>query len=100
MGRTRRYAGRIDLRHAEPRGDLASTRYALARPGREYLVLQPDRGRFWVDLGSRAATWTGEWLEPAGSRVVRFRARRTSGRSWFTPPWTSPAVLLLRRAGG
>ena len=97
MGQTRRYARRIDLRHARPRGDLASTRFALARPGRELLVLQPGRGRLWVDLGHRAATWSGEWLEPASGRVVRFSSRRAAGRSGFTPPWNGPAVLLLRR---
>jgi hypothetical protein len=97
MGRTRVYARRIDLRHARPRGDLTSKRYALARPGREYLVLQPGRGRLWVDLGRRAATWSGEWLHPGSGLVTRFRSRRAPGRSWFTPPWAGPAVLLVRR---
>jgi hypothetical protein len=97
MGLTRRYARRIDLRHARPRVDVASTRFALARPGREYLVYQPGAGRFWIDLGHRAATWAGEWLDPASARVVRFRTRRAPGRSWFTPPSSGPAVLLLRR---
>jgi Family of unknown function (DUF6298) len=98
MGRTRRYSRRIDLRYAIPRIDLASTWFALARPGREYLVLQPASGRFWVDLGPspRARRWAGEWLEPASGRVVRFRSRRAAGRSWFDPPWNGPAVLLLR----
>jgi hypothetical protein len=97
MGQTRRYARRIDLSHARPRGDLVSSRFSLARPGREYLVLQPDGGRLWVDLGRSAATWSGEWLDPASGRVVRFRSRRAAGRSWFTPPWDGAAVLLLRR---
>ena len=98
MGQTRRYARRIDLRHAMPRLDVASTRFALARPGREYLVLQPGSGRFWIDLGRRAGTWAGEWLDPASGRAARFRSHRAPGRSWFTPPSGGPAVLLLRRA--
>jgi hypothetical protein len=98
MGRTRRYSRRINLRYATPRIDLASTRYALAWPGREFLVLQPDRGRFWVDLGARARLWTGEWLQPDSGRVVRVRTRRGAGRSWFVPPWDGRAVLLLRAA--
>jgi hypothetical protein len=96
MGQTRRYARRIDLRHAKPRGDLVSTGYALARPGREYLVFQPARTRFSIDLGGRAGTWAGEWLDPTSGRVVRFRSRRAAGRSWFAPP-SGPSVLLLRR---
>jgi hypothetical protein len=98
MGQTRRYARRIDLRRARPRGDLVSTRFALARPGRQYLAYQPASGRLRVDLGRRAGTWAVEWMEPATGRVVRFRSRRAAGRSWFTPPWTGPAVLLLRRS--
>jgi hypothetical protein len=98
MGRTRRYARRIDLRHAKPRLDVSSTRFALARPGREYLILQPEGGGFWVDLGRRAARWSGEWLEPASGRVVPFRMRPAAGRSTFTPPWNGAAVLLLRRS--
>jgi hypothetical protein len=98
MGRTRAYARRIDLRRARPRGDLVSTGYCLARPGGEYLVYQPGSGRLWIDLGRRAGTWAGEWMEPSTGRVVPIRSRRAPGRSWFTPPWAGPAVLLLRRA--
>ena len=43
MGDTLRYAERMDLIAMLPRGDLTSTGYALANPGREYLILQPDR---------------------------------------------------------
>ena len=42
MGDTRRYAERIGLIDMQPRRDTASTGYALANPGSEYLVLEPD----------------------------------------------------------
>jgi Family of unknown function (DUF6298)/Protein of unknown function (DUF4038) len=42
MGQTRRYADKMDLINMTPRRDLASTHYALARPGSEYLVYQPQ----------------------------------------------------------
>ncbi len=41
MGDTLRYAEKMDLLHMEPRGNLTSTGFALANPGKEYLVLQP-----------------------------------------------------------
>ncbi len=41
MGDTRRYAERVNLVDMAPHADLASTGYALAKPGTEYLVLQP-----------------------------------------------------------
>ena len=46
----------------EPRNDLASTRYVLADPGAEYLVLQPQPGAtFTVTLepGTYAVEWFG-----------------------------------------
>ena len=41
MGDTRRYAERVSLVDMEPRTDVASTGFALANPGQEYLVLEP-----------------------------------------------------------
>ena len=42
MGDTRRYAERIGLINMAPWSELSSTGYALAKPGEEYLVLQPS----------------------------------------------------------
>ena len=59
-GDTRAFAERVDLARMEPRGQLASTGYALANPGVEYLVLQPDDdAEFTVTLepGTYAASW-------------------------------------------
>jgi len=42
MGDTRRYAERVDLVHMQPRSDIGSTGYALANPGSEYLILEPE----------------------------------------------------------
>jgi hypothetical protein len=59
-GDTRAFAERVDLAHMEPRGQLASTAYALANPGVEYLVLQPDDdAEFTVTL--EPGTYTASW---------------------------------------
>lgn len=52
MGDTLRFAERMNLIAMEPRDDLSSTRYTLASPGEEYLVLQPNEkgGPFTVML--------------------------------------------------
>ena len=52
MGHARRYAERIDLAASRPAGELASTGYCLAVPGREYLVYLPDGGAATVDLSA------------------------------------------------
>jgi hypothetical protein len=100
MGDTLRFARRINLVGLQPRGDLSSTRYALADPGREYLVLQPDEttDEFTVELD--AGTYTVEWFnvnnrEKAMADPV---TAKTPGKTGFHSPFkgTGPAVLYLR----
>jgi hypothetical protein len=101
MGDTRRYAERMGLIDMQPRRDLASTGYALANPGSEYLVLDPDgAGRaFTVDL--RAGAYQVEWFdvttrETAASDVLSVESRRPVEFSSPVPP--GPAVVYLNRA--
>ena len=61
LGYAVRYAERIELASMTPQDELASTRFCLANPGREYLAYLPRGGEVEVDL--RAA--------PASSRLVR-----------------------------
>ena len=69
IGDTRRLADRIGLIDMVPVGDLASTGYALANPGVEYVVLQPAGGELTVQLppGSYDVEWfnleTREWTD-------------------------------------
>ena len=96
MGQTRRFARRLDLSSAKPRIDLASTRFCLAAPSRQYLVYQPEGGRFWIDAGTARKRYAREWFDPTTGRTARLAARTLQGRQWFTPPWDGPAVLHLR----
>jgi hypothetical protein len=98
MGDTRRYAERIGLIDMQPRRDVASTGYALANPGLEYLVLQPDGDRFTVDLPT--GSYQVEWFdvatrEPTASDVLRVES---DGTVEFCSPFPSgPAVVYLNR---
>jgi hypothetical protein len=101
MGDTRRYAERMGLIDMQPRRDIASTGYALASPGSEYLVLEPDSdGRaFTVDL--RAGSYQVEWFnvitrETTASDVLSVESERTVEFSSPFPP--GPAVVYLNRA--
>lgn len=99
MGQTRRYTKRIDLAAARPRGDLASTRYCLAVPGREYLVYQPEQGAFTVDLRGASGRFTVEWFAPA-TDTTSSGVSVAGGRTLtFVPPFAGQAVLYIRRAG-
>jgi hypothetical protein len=97
QGDARRQADRMDLLAMEPRGDLASTGYALANVGEEYLVLQPAdssasftvtlaAGTYrprWFDIETRART-TGPKITVTGTRAVT-----------FSPPFAEPSPSVL-----
>jgi hypothetical protein len=100
MGDTLRFADRMDLVAMEPRGDLGSTGYALANPGEEYLVLQPDETADPFDLRLEAGTYSAEWhsvttreTKEAGEVTIVNR-----GSASFTAPFpqAGPAVLYLK----
>jgi hypothetical protein len=100
MGDTLRFAERMNLIEMKPRDDLSSTGYALADPGREYLVLQPSgaAGSFTVLLepGTYAAEWFGieDRKKVPGDAMTVERAAATS----FSPPseLSGPTVLYLK----
>lgn len=73
MGDTLGFARRLRLLAMTPRGELSSTGYALADPGREYLVLQPagsaEPFTVTLDPGAYRAEWfavDGRETTPAG----------------------------------
>jgi len=103
MGDTLRFAERMNLVAMEPRGDLSSTGYAMANPGEEYLVLQPDEtaGPFTVTL--EPYTYSVRWhsvgrRETKGAGKVTVEDHKSTS---FTAPFAEagPAALHLRRIG-
>jgi hypothetical protein len=64
MGATRRLAATLDLTRTIPRPDLASTGYALADAGCDYVIFQPYEGVLGVDLSDAAGPLTVRWLDP------------------------------------
>jgi hypothetical protein len=95
LGNARHYAERMDLASARPRPDLASTRFCLAVPGRQYLVYRPERGPVVVDLGRSTRRYRVEWFEPStGKRVVRGTVQG-GGRRQIVSPFAAEAVLFL-----
>jgi hypothetical protein len=106
MGDTHGFAELINLNTMQPRADLSSTGFALADPGREYLILQPNEvpdssstesftaalaaGRYsarWHSVRSRE-TMLGEVIVVAEESSVTISAPTEIA---------GPAVLYLRR---
>ena len=97
MGDTLRLAGQVDLVRLRPLGELASTGYALADPGREYLVLAPDGGPFTLRL--EAGGYQASWFRVAERETVpgEVVGAAQAGEVGFEAP-AGPAVLHLKRA--
>jgi hypothetical protein len=102
MGDTLRYADRMNLLAMAPRGELSSTRYVLANPGQEYLILQPTEtgGPFTVTLepGSYSAEWHS--LGTRETRAAEDLKVERAGSTSLTAPFAQagPTVLYLKRA--
>jgi hypothetical protein len=97
MGQTRRLAERVDLARLEPRPELASTEYCLARPGKAYVVYAPARSAaegFTVELPD--GVYRSAWLHPVeGEREGGGTVKATGGEQRFTAPFAGDAVLYI-----
>jgi hypothetical protein len=98
MGHTRRYANTMNLIATVPRGDLTSTRYALAKPGSEYIIYQPRSEPFTVNLV--AGTYAYQWFNPSSGIIYSTGSITvTDGDKSLIPPFDGDAVLYLKNSG-
>jgi hypothetical protein len=97
MGDTRQFAERMNLAAMEPRADLASTRYCLADPGREYLVYLPTSGAVTLNLREAKGPLAAEWFIPTLGRAFPL-TEPVAGGDYLVlyAPTTADAVLYLR----
>jgi hypothetical protein len=99
MGDTLRFAQRLNLAETEPRGELSSTSNMPAKPGVEYLVLQPSEtgDRFTVTV--LPGVYAVEWFSVNGRESVVAGGLTIGDVAEFTPPFepAGPAVLYLNR---
>jgi hypothetical protein len=101
MGDTLRFAQRMELMAMEPRGELSSTGYALASPGREYLVLQQSETSDPFTVSLPPGTYAVEWydISSRGTQLGGLLTVEAHDNVEFTPPFgdVGPAVLYLKR---
>jgi hypothetical protein len=102
MGDNLRFAERMNLIDMAPRDDLSSTGYALANPGQEYLVLQPNAaaGPFTVLL--EPGTYSAEWFSIQGRLTVPGEAMtidRPTALDFSAPSQASGPVVLYLKVG-
>jgi hypothetical protein len=96
LGQARRFAERANLAAMKPRSELASTKYCLANPGREYLVYQPAKAApFSVEL--IAGQYLVEWFDAASGMVAGTDTLHAAGGAQrFKAPFEGDAVLYLK----
>jgi hypothetical protein len=95
VGKTVEYAGKLDLAHVSPRGDLASTGFCLAKPGEQYVVYQPAGGAFTVSGLRPDVSYQFELYSTAKHDVVAKGERKPSGSTESFGPTSEPVVLYV-----
>jgi len=96
MGQVVRRSRKVNLAAMQPSATVASTTFALAAPGREYLIYQPAAGAFSVDLTPSTATFSAAWFIPATGESRPGADVSGGARREFTPPHSGPVVLHLK----
>ncbi len=97
LGQSRRYAMRMNLAATAPNGELASTAYCLANPGREYLVFLPEGGEVTVDLSAASGPLAVEWLRPVDGKTVQGGTVAGGAERTLKSPFCGDAVLFLQK---
>ena len=95
MGQTRMYAERLNMAHMTPHGELASTRYALANPGLEYLAYSPLANTITMDLTGTSSIFGIEWFNPRTGEIIRGGVTTGGSHQTFDAPFTGDVVLYL-----
>jgi hypothetical protein len=98
MGYARQLSERVDLARLVPHDALASSRYCLADPGKEYLVYLPDGGEISVDVSAVKGALRAEWFDPRSGKNRPGDAVEGGAKRAFPAPDTSDWVLRLTTA--
>jgi hypothetical protein len=100
LGYARRFARRIDLASMQPRPELASSKYCLARAeagAAEYLVYLPEGGEVSVDLSAASGRLAVEWFDPDQGRTVGTGTVSGGRRERLTAAVKGDAVAWIRK---
>jgi hypothetical protein len=95
MGDTMHYVQKMDLIKMEPHGDLSSTGYVLANPGKEYLILELSESTNPSTVPLKAGVYTVEWFS-VNSRKTEDAGKVTverDGSKSFTAPFAGSVRL-------
>jgi len=96
LGATRRLAERVNLAAMLPSPDLASTKFCLANPGKEYIIYNPSADNASFTAALKAGKYKYEWFNPSDGTIVSTGAiEAKDGSQSFEAPFKGDAVLFL-----
>jgi len=82
-----------------PSPDLASTKFCLANPGKEYLIYNPSADNASLTVALKAGKYKYEWFNPSDGKIASTGTiEAKDGSQSFEAPFKGDAVLFL--AGG
>ena len=96
MGHARACALRMDLAATRPAGELASTGYCLAVPGKEYLAYLPAGGKVTLDLSAAKGKLEVEWMHPITGKITPGSPVDAGSPRALESPLAGDAVVYLR----
>jgi hypothetical protein len=97
MGQSRRYAERMDLSAAVPHPELASSKFCLANPGKEYLVFVPNGVEVILDLSAASSPLSAEWMRTSDGTISPAAPVKGGSKCNLKAPFDGEAVLFLCR---
>jgi hypothetical protein len=95
LGQTVVYAQRMDLAHAAPRDDFASTGFCLAKPGEQYVIYQPGNQSFTVSELETGEVYHFEWYDTVQCSIRAEGGMTSTGSSHSFVPSRPGMVLFL-----
>ncbi len=98
MGLAVKLAEQVNLAAMRPMNDLASTKYCLADPGREYLVYQPKKGAGGLSVNLKAGKYAVLWIDPRDLNVDKTETvDAQNGLRKLSPPSEGAVILHVKR---
>jgi len=79
-----------------PHGELASSGFCLADPGKEYIVYLPEGSEVTVDLKPASGQIIVEWIHPVDGKTVPGEETFGGVKRTLRTPFSGDAVLHLK----